>query len=183
MLMNDILERILKLAQMLGIDTSKGSESLAEFKGYAQGLALVEEAMRTTENNLSPLTAKGEALALFCNQFMIKNAVSDDEKRELICDKLKLKYGDYVDLCLLEALIELNTFCIYGSGDISIPVSVSDKVTVLGGLGRVLANYLSPMSRVSFQAYSMNFNQWDEMPYCFDDYDSFDIPMYILDNF
>ena len=183
MLMNDILERILKLAQMIGIDTSEGSEQLAELKGYAQGLALVLEDMKMTENNLSPLTAQGEALALFCNQFMVENDVSGDEKRELICDRLKLKYGDYVDFCLVEALIELNTFCVYNHGDISIPVSVPDKPVVLGGLGRVLANYLSPMSTVSIEGYSMKFDQWDEMPYCFDDYDRFDIPFYILENF
>ncbi len=182
--MNEILDRIIQLAQLLGIDTEKGSEQLAELKGYARGLSLVDDCIKRLEKNLSPLTADGEALSLFCNQFMIEADASDDEKRKLICDKFRLKYGDYVDFCLVEALIEINASCIFGDkGDISIPVNVSDKVTVLGGLGRVLANYLSPLSVVSFQGYSMKFDQWDEMPYSFDDYDRFDLPFYILNDF
>lgn len=182
--MNEILERIIQLAQLLSIDTENGSEELAELKGYAQGLALVEEYIKGIEKNLSPLTASGEALSLFCNQFMIEADASDDEKRALICDRFKLKYGDYVDFCLVEALMEIDTVCIFGDhGEVSIPVEVSKKVTVLGGLGRVLANYLSPLSVVSFQGYCMDFDQWDEMPYSFDHYDRSELPFYILNDF
>ena len=184
MLMNDILDRIINLAKMLGIDTSDGSKELAELKGSARGILLVNDEIKNTENSLSPHTAQSEALSLFCNQFMVDGSLTDDEKRAVICDKLKLKYGDYVDFCLIEALMELNTVCIFGNnGEVSIPVNVGDKEVVLGGLGRVLANYLSPLSKVSFQGYSMNFDQWDAMPYSFDEYDRFDLPFYILENF
>lgn len=180
--MDNCFDRICRLANMLGIDDTIGSCSLAELRGYAAGLMLLSDELMTTKNQLSPDYANGYALDLFCNMLGISSSFNEDEKRRIIKQKLKSKYGKYGISELVGGIDELGANAQLKYGDVYITLD-DECDELIKELEQIIENYSSPTSIVYIEGSDYNYNIWDSKDYTFNAYDNLRLPFYILDQF
>lgn len=179
--MTDILNRITKLAEMLGIDTADGGKEMAELKGYAAGLEMIFNDMSALEKQVFPLTATGRALSYVCNQFGIDGSLDDERKYQLISDGCSQVFGSYSKGAMADEFKKYNVTCTGADGKIILSTPSYKSSGVIENMGRIFRNCLSPSSVVVLDGSGLDFDYWDSTPYFFDNYDKLDIPFYILD--
>lgn len=179
--MSDVLKRITELARLIGANGVTGSKDMAELKGYAAGLDMILADTEKLECQVYPLTADGNALSLICNQFGIDGHMAEDEKRELISEGFKRVFGDYENGEMAEVLKKYGIGCTGVNGKILLSADTFKNNGIIENLGKILRNYLPPISEVVVNGSGLDFDYWDETFYVFDNYDRLDIPFYILD--
>lgn len=179
--MTDILNRIIQLAELLGVDTAPSSKEMAELKGYAAGLDLVFNDMAVLEQQVFPLTATDKALSFICNQFNIDGNLADEDKYQLISDGFQQVFGDYISGSMAGEFKKYNIECSGSDGKIFLKASSYKSSRVLDNMGNIFRSYLSPSSEVVLDGDGIDFDFWDSTSYLFDDYDRLDIPFYVLD--
>lgn len=179
--MTDIFDRMIKLAKMLGMDTSPSGKSMAEFKGYAAGLEMVFDDMAELERQVYPLTASGKALGLLCNQLGIDGDISDNEKYSAVEKGFGYVFGDYANGSMAAEFEKYGISCVGTDGRIELESATFTECGVLENMGRIFRNFLSPATEVVLSGDGLDFDFWDNTQLSFDNYDRLDIPFYILD--
>ena len=182
--MTDIEKRVFELANMIGMDTQPKSKTSAELKGFCAGLELISGDFAYLPTQLSPYTAQGYALDLFCSMFGIFATESPENKRQLIAQGFCKKFGG----CSVNRLwSELNDiFLIAVSKDYEMVLQTIDGESIIfcGGAestGGLLKKYLPPGVVAVFNGKGVTFDKWESLSYTFDKYDSLDLTFDLLD--
>ena len=179
--MNNIEERILNLAALLGICTEKNSMELAELKGYAKGFELISGDFEETALQISPETAQGIALALFCDMMNIDYSLSDTEKREQIKHGFLLNGIDYKNGEFEKKLEAAHFSALLSAGKLTISATSEKTAEDYKKLAQLMKNYTTPNLFITFDGDGITFEEWAGIDFMFDEFDNLNFPFSMLD--
>lgn len=180
--MSDIYDRIEQLVRLLGFEVKSHSALSATLKGYAAGLEMIMEDMKSLEKELVPANVTGLAFSLLCNLFRIDTDLSENEKREMITERFRERFGDYTKGSIVDALAAYNIDSVFVIGKaILIRDSICDSTNLIEKFSKMLAQYQSPSTYVVFSNNKLDFDCWEAKQFSFSKYDSLNLPFYILD--
>lgn len=179
--MNDTETRILKLAKLIGISTEEKSRELAELKGYIQGLKLIADDLKQTALQLSPDTAQGTALSLFCDLTGVDYTLSDSEKREQIKKGFLPDGIDYVNGEFEEKLEKAHFSARLSAGTLTFSAMAEQTAEDYKRLAEIMKNYTSPNLYITFDGDGMTFEKWGKTDFMFDEFDNLNFPFSMLD--
>lgn len=179
--MNNIETRIIKLADLVSIETNKNSTELAELKGYAEGLNLIFSDFRELKDNLSPITATGFAFGLLCDMFSINFTLSDSEKRKLILDGFALLNIDYTDGEFEQKIADAHFTAALSAGSMTLAAENTPTAENLKALAKILENYATPNLYITFNGDGMTFGEWDKLGFMFNEFDKLKFTFSMLD--
>lgn len=180
--MSDVYDRMEGLVKLLGLEVENHSALSATLKGYAAGLEMIADDFKRLEKELEPANATGLAFSLLCNLFRIDAALPETEKREIIAERFKERFGDYTKGNIADALAAWNFESEVIVDAIMMNDSVSSDIKLLEKFSRILSDYQSPSTHVIFFGNGQDFDYWDATQFSFDKYDSLNLPFYILDD-
>lgn len=182
--MTETEKRIFELARLIGVDTQPGSKVFAELKGYCAGFKLISDDFADLPYQLSPYTAQGYALDLFCSMMGISASESEEEKRRQIIQGLGKKFGGCLLYDFIGELNDIFLICISNSFKVSLQTIDGDSIINCDGektAGSLLKNYIPPGARATFNGSGVTFDRWEGLSYTFDKYDSLDLTFDLLD--
>lgn len=180
-MMNEIETRIVKLAELIGISTENSSKELAELKGYAEGFKLIFGDFEKTALQLSPETADGTALALFCDMMGIDFSLTDQEKRELIKKGFLMEGVDYTSGEFEDKLTAAHFSAKQSAGTLTISAEEGQTAKDYEKLAEIIENYAAPNLFITFDGDGMTFEKWGMLDFMFDEYDRLKFPFSMLD--
>ncbi len=179
--MSDIEARILKLAKLIGLCTESKSKELAELKAYAKGFELISDDLSKTANQLSPETADGIALCLFCDMMNIDYKLSENEKREQIKKGFLMDGINYTSGELEKKLSEAHFSAQFSAGKLTLSNSAGQTADDYKKLSEIIKNYASPNLFITFDGDGMTFGEWGALDLMFDEFDKLGFPFSMLD--
>lgn len=180
-MMNEIETRIIKLADLISINTKEKSKELAELKGYATGLNMIFSDLDEITQELSPITATGYAFGLFCDMFGIDFSLADNEKRELIKTGFEMTGTDYTDGEFEQKIAEAHLTAVLSAGNLTLAAAAEHTAQDYKLLAKILENYAVPNLYITFNGDGMTFEKWEQLDFMFNEFDRLKFTFAMLD--